>query len=131
MEAGMSGLPFWGSDVGGFTPVFRAHGTGPREPWTGTSEDCSIISSVIRTRYRLLPYIYSTAHEASLGVPMMRPMIYESAKAPASCLNTQYMFGSEILVAPVTEPAAGLYQFPLSDRRFRYLSKPPLSSRLI
>jgi alpha-glucosidase (family GH31 glycosyl hydrolase) len=125
MEAGMSGLPFWGSDVGGFTPeriqeelfvrwyqfgaftpVFRAHGTGSREPWTGTAEDCSIISSVIRTRYRLLPYIYSIAHEASLGVPMMRPMIYESAKVPASYLDTQYMFGPAILVAPVTKPAA-------------------------
>lgn len=124
MEAGMSGLPFWGSDVGGFTPekiqeelfvrwyqfgaftpVFRAHGTGPREPWAGTAEDCAVISSVIRTRYRLLPYIYSIAHEASQGVLMMRPMMYDFPQAPAACLDGQYMFGPAILTAPVTAPA--------------------------
>lgn len=124
MEAGMSGLPFWGSDVGGFTPtqiqeelfvrwyqfgtftpVFRAHGTGPREPWAGTAEDCTIITSFIRTRYRLLPYIYSIAHEASLGTPMMRPMMYDFPKVPSWCLDSQYMFGPAILTAPVTAPA--------------------------
>ena len=124
MEAGMSGLPFWGSDVGGFTPpqiqeelfvrwyqfgaftpVFRAHGTGPREPWAGTEEDCTVISSVIRNRYRLLPYIYSIARQVSQGIPMMRAMIYDYSNVPASYLNTQYMFGPSILVSPVTTPA--------------------------
>lgn len=124
MEAGLSGLPFWGSDTGGFTPqqiqeelfvrwyqfsaftpVFRAHGTGAREPWAGTAEDCTIISSTIRTRYRMLPYIYSIAHQTLQGIPMMRPMIYDYEKVPSSCLDTQYMFGPSVLVAPVTAPS--------------------------
>ena len=63
LNAGLSGLAYWGSDVGGFTPektnlelfvrwyqfgaftpVFRAHGTDSREPWIFTDRETEIVS---------------------------------------------------------------------------------------
>lgn len=126
VSSGMCGLPYWGSDVGGFvpqrhndellvrwyqfgafTPVFRAHGTGSREPWVAGNENLAIIKKYIDIRYLYLPYTYSLARESEVcGLPMMRPMLFESEKAPAWCLDTQYMFGPSILVSPVVKPAS-------------------------
>ena len=122
LNTGISGLPYWGSDVGGFvqpnspeelylrwqqfgafTPVYRAHGTGSREPFAYSEKIENLVSKVIKTRYKLLPYIYSTARQTMQGLPMMRGMYYESEKAPARFLDSQYMFGDSILVSPVME----------------------------
>lgn len=130
INAGLCGLSFWGSDVGGFesgkrkpgeelfirwmqfgafTPVFRAHGSqSPREPWIHGKKATDIIRRYIRLRYRLLPYIYSTAFQTwQAGVPMMRALFLEHAADP-KCreISDQYYFGDWLLVAPVTEPQA-------------------------
>ena len=120
LNAGLSGLAYWGSDVGGFTPektnpelfvrwyqfgaftpVFRAHGTDSREPWIFTDRETEIVSKYIRARTALLPYVYSTARQTMSGIPMMRPMFYESSSVPQEYMESQYMFGDFILVAPV------------------------------
>ena len=125
INAGLSGLPYWGSDVGGFvqnvspaelyvrwqqfgafTPIHRAHGTGPREPYAYPDKEREIVTNFIRIRTRLLPYIYSTARQTMSGIPMMRPMFYEDAATPVNYIETQYMFGDSILVAPVTKEAS-------------------------
>jgi oligosaccharide 4-alpha-D-glucosyltransferase len=125
INAGISGLPYWGSDVGGFsqpgtkpelfvrwhefgafTPVYRAHGTGPREPWIFTDSETDIIRKYLEMRRSLLPYIYSAARQTMSGIPVMRPMIFEDAHAPSSCMGTQYMFGDSLLAAPVTQEGA-------------------------
>lgn len=122
INAGLSGLPYWGSDVGGFvqekspaelytrwhqfgafTPVYRAHGTGPREPYAFDEKTEKIVADLIRTRMALVPYIYSTARQTMQGIPMMRPMFFEDEKTPQEFINSQYMFGDSILVAPVVK----------------------------
>ena len=120
INAGASGLAYWGSDVGGFTPekspaelytrwqqfgsftpIYRAHGTGPREPYAYEEPYCSIVSDVIRTRQTLIPYIYSTARQTMNGLPMMRAMYLEDENTPLEYMGTQYMFGDSILVSPI------------------------------
>ncbi|MCR5494729.1 MAG: DUF5110 domain-containing protein [Treponema sp.] len=122
LNTGISGLPYWGSDVGGFvnpvspaelylrwqqfgafTPVYRAHGTGSREPYAFPEETKKLVTDVIKTRYKLLPYIYSTARQTMQGLPMMRGMYYESENTPDSYLDKEYMFGDSLLVSPVTQ----------------------------
>lgn len=122
LTAGMSGLPYWGSDVGGFTPekfddellvrwyqfgaftpVFRAHGTGPREPWASTEENTKIISKYINYRMNILPYTYSLAWEANTkGIPMMRPLFFEQSNIDVKYLDSEYYYGPYILSAPIT-----------------------------
>lgn len=117
----LSGLAFWSHDVGGFkgvptrelyirwaqfgflSPHVRCHSQTPRFPWEFDEEATAIFRSFAELRYRMLPYIYSYAHEAAAtGVSPARPMMLEFPADPACyVLDAQYMFGREILVAPV------------------------------
>ena len=97
---GMSGFAMAGADVGGFAgspqpelltrwlevaafqPIDRDHtavDTNPQEPWeNGTTEDVNLRRRYIEERYRLLPYLYTTAEEMSrTGLPMVRPLFLE------------------------------------------------------
>ena len=99
-----------------FCPMMRFHGDQtPREIWQfGAQDDAqgdyNNILRYIRLRYRLLPYLYSTAHQVvSNDATFMRamPVAFED---DAQCVNVidQYMFGRAFLVAPVvTDGAAG------------------------
>ena len=93
---------------GAMLPVFRSHGTDtPREPWQfgeEGSKEYTCIRNMIGLRYRLLPYLYSTAAQACReGLPMIRAMLTsfpeEKRLFPA---NDQYMLGDVLLVKPVT-----------------------------
>ncbi len=68
-------------ELGAFNPIFRNHAakeTRFREPWVDGPEHESIRKRYIETRYRLLPYIYTSMEESSrTGVPLMRPMFLE------------------------------------------------------
>ncbi len=97
-----------------FCPMMRFHGDQtPREIWQfgeagDTQGDYDNILRYIRLRYRLLPYLYATAHETvSQGSTFMRsmPVAFEG---DASCENVkdQYMFGRSFLVAPVVNSGA-------------------------
>lgn len=93
-----------------FLPVFRAHGTDtPREPWHfGKPGEpfYDTILSFIRLRYRLLPYIYSTAAAVSFHHDtMMRSLMFDFAHdSRVAEISGSYMFGRSMLVCPVTEP---------------------------
>ncbi|MDI6883965.1 MAG: alpha-xylosidase [Hadesarchaea archaeon] len=121
LSLGLSGVPFWSHDVGGycgeltlelyvrwaqlgfFSSHVRCHGTTPREPWRFGEEALYIFRRYAKLRYRLLPYIYSCAHISSqTGSPMMRAMVFEYQDDP-NChdKDLQYMFGEFFLVAPV------------------------------
>ena len=97
---------------GAMLPVFRSHGTDtPREPWQFGGEDSAeyaCIRDMIRLRYRLLPYLYSTAAQACReGLPMIRAML--AAFPEETELHTesgQYMLGDALLVRPVTRALA-------------------------
>ncbi len=95
---------------GAFSPMMRSHGTDlPREIWQfgePGSRYFNSIASTIRLRYRLLPYIYSTSWDVSANDgTFMRPLVMDFASDKNTHdLGSEYMFGREILVAPVTEP---------------------------
>jgi alpha-D-xyloside xylohydrolase len=145
LSLSLSGIPFSSHDIGGFwspagpaalTPTLyirwaqfgllsshaRFHGIGPREPWAYGEEAVAIVREFARFRYRLLPYLWALAREASdTGVPVVRPMCLEFPDDPvAPGLDKQYMLGPSLLVAPVFNdegrchvylPAGGWYDF--------------------
>lgn len=129
LNIGLSGVSFWGFDIGGFyncdytgkrvipdddsyirsvqmglmSPLSRSHGQAtPREPWVFSEEAQDAFLKINKLRYRLLPYIYSVAWETHhTGLPMMRPMMLEFQDDFATKdINTQYMLGDTLLVAP-------------------------------
>lgn len=121
---GLSGIPFVGSDVGGYSghasaalfarwmsvgalsPFFRGHVTSnvnDQEPWA-FGDDVEVLSrKVMRTRYERLPYLYSMFREASLtGVPILRPMILEfQDDEDVASVDDQAMLGPSLLIAPI------------------------------
>ncbi len=123
---GLSGLPFIGSDVGGysgypshnlfvrwmqigaFTPFFRAHsetGMPDKEPWTFGADVEKHSREILDFRYRLLPYLYNEFYNASrTGVPIMRPMFLQyqdDDECYREEAGKQFMLGESLLVAPV------------------------------
>ena len=92
-------------ELGAFNPIYRNHaakGTRFREPWVDGLEHEAIRRRYIETRYRLLPYIYTGIEEtARTGVPLMRPMFLEFPNdADLAVMDTEFMFGRSLLVAP-------------------------------
>ncbi|GAC1620571.1 MAG: glycoside hydrolase family 31 protein [Candidatus Acidiferrum sp.] len=123
LNLGVSGYPLAGDDIGGysgspspelltrwielgaFNPIFRDHtgkGTADQEPWAHGREQEAIRQRYIETRYRLLPYIYTSMEETSrTGLPLMRPMFLEfPSQSDFQTNETEYMFGHDLLVAP-------------------------------
>lgn len=98
--------------LGTYLPVMRSHSTKnanmQKEPWNLGSEYQPAVTASIRQRYKLAPYIYTAAREAyDSGVSLCRPLYYdypEAEEAYAMEYRNQYMFGSQILVAPITDP---------------------------
>lgn len=124
LSASLSGFPFWSHDIGGFwgepsaelyvrwaqfgllSSHARCHGITPREPWAFGEEATRIFRKFAQLRYRLLPYLYSLAEEASrTGVPVVRPLVLEYPDDPATYdLGDQFLLGPDLLVAPVFDP---------------------------
>lgn len=92
-----------------FTPIFRSHGTGtPREIYQfGGKGDWAYDTQekFINLRYRLLPYIYSSAWQVTANSSaMMRALVMDFPKDKAVLnIDHEYLFGKSILVAPVTD----------------------------
>lgn len=130
LSAGLGLIPFWTTDISGycgditdyrefselyirwlqfgiFNPLSRAHheGNNAVEPWLFGKDKEIIAKQTIELKYKLHPYIYTYAREAyDTGLPIMRALFLENQ----SDINTfkiddQFLFGSEILVAPVVK----------------------------
>jgi alpha-glucosidase len=129
LSLGMSGIPFAGTDVGGFfgepspelfvrwmqlgafTPLFRNHsifGSPAQEPWAfgEVAEDAA--RTAIELRYRLLPYLYTQFREhADSGLPVMRPLVLHYSDDPdCHTIDDQFLIGENLLVAPVLRAGA-------------------------
>jgi len=125
LSINLAGLSFAGSDVGGFfgepgpelfvrwyqvgafTPFFRGHAhhdTKRREPWSYGEPYTNMLRSAAMLRYSLLPFWYSTFYETYTGgLPVMRTLFTEFPDDPATfAMESQWMIGSALLVAPVT-----------------------------
>jgi alpha-glucosidase (family GH31 glycosyl hydrolase) len=175
VNTGLTGIPYWGTDIGGFVPtpeftaelyvrwfqfgafcpLFRCHGRAwkLRLPWgwntgeTGPPEinnyngaqlpDVSqlhnaqvepICRKYLELRYRMLPYLYSVAREgAATGMPIMRALwLHYPDDAKAVACGDQYLWGRNVMVAPVVEkgattrsvylPRGGWYDFWTGER---------------
>jgi alpha-glucosidase/alpha-D-xyloside xylohydrolase len=155
VNTGLTGIPYWGTDTGGFVPtkeltgelyvrwfqfsafcpLFRSHGRTwkLRLPWgwnTGelgpdeirTYGDAAnpepaelhnaavepICRKYLELRYRLLPYLYSAVYEAcASGMPIMRGLWLHYPDEPAAVARgDEYLWGRDLLVAPVVEKGA-------------------------
>jgi alpha-D-xyloside xylohydrolase len=128
---GLSGVPFWSHDVGGFhgtptpdlyvrwaqfgalSPLVRFHGTTSRMPWDFPPEAERLAVAALELRYRLLPYIYSAAVDAArTGAPMMRALLVDSPDDPSAwAVEREYRLGRDLLVAPVFDPDGGRHVY--------------------
>ncbi len=156
VNTGLTGIPYWGTDIGGFVPtkeytgelhvrwfqfgafcpLFRAHGRTwhLRLPWgwntgelghneisnyTGgaANPDLSelhnaevepICKKYLELRYRMMPYLYSAVREThETGLPIMRALwLHYPDDAVAVLRGDQYLWGRDMLVAPVVEKGA-------------------------
>jgi alpha-glucosidase len=151
INTGLSGIPFWGTDIGGFIPteeftgelyvrwfqfaafcpLFRSHGRDWKlhRPWGWNTGEIGypetpnyhpaqeelhnpaiepICREYLELRYRLMPYIYTAAKETcETGLPMMRALWLHYPDDPqAVSRGDEYLFGRDLLVAPVVEKGA-------------------------
>ena len=156
LNTSLSGVPFWGTDTGGFVttkeltgelyvrwfqfsafcPLFRSHGRTwkLRLPWGWNTGDYGptelegyhgnaalpdprelhnphvepICRKYLELRYRLLPYLYSAVREAhDTGIPVIRALWLHYPDDPRAVeCGDQYLWGRDMLVAPVTEKGA-------------------------
>jgi len=127
LNLGMSGVPFVGSDIGGFwdasngellirfaqlgafLPFCRNHNgidNPEQEPWSFGEQYENAYRKAIETRYRLLPYLYTLFQEASAtGAPIIRPLYYHYPQDEQACdTETAFLVGSTLLSSPVAKP---------------------------
>lgn len=123
-NAAFSGIPLWGSDIAGyagrpdaevfvrwaqfgaFTPFMQVHMTSNLGPWDFGGEALEIFRDFATLRTRLFPYLYDAVHEAArTGMPVIRPMALAfQDDADAARHIYQYMYGPDLLVAPMYQP---------------------------
>jgi alpha-glucosidase (family GH31 glycosyl hydrolase) len=93
-----------------FSPVFWWHGLwGLRLPWEYGDEGLATTRKFLQLRYRLIPYMYTYARLAhDTGAPLVRGTFLDYPGQEGSyTYRRQFMFGRELLAAPVTEPGYG------------------------
>jgi len=91
---------------GFLTSHTRAHGAPPTEPWLYESKRVQdVFRKSAEMKYRLMPYVYAQAKECTeKGLPMVRALFVEFPDDPGAWrVDSEYMFGSQILVAPLFE----------------------------
>ena len=83
----------------------RAHGAPPTEPWLISESFTEAFRDCAEMKYKLMPYVYAQAKDCSQrGLPMVRALLVEFPQDPGAWLvEDEYMFGSQILVAPLME----------------------------
>ena len=124
---GLAGMLYGGCDSGGFRgeatpelfvrwiqaavlfPMMRAHTAyewTPRLPWRFGRAAEAALRGALELRYRLIPYLYSLAHEShASGLPLMRPLLMEFPEDPlVRELADEWLVGSRVLAAPLLNP---------------------------
>ncbi len=151
LSAGMGLIPFWTSDISGycgditnyddfaelyirwlefgiFNPLSRAHHEGDNavEPWLFGKEAENIARKSIELKYRLHPYIYTYARRAyDTGMPLMRALVLEYPQdEKAYEADEEFLFGSEILAAPVVKEGARSREVYLPEGKWIDFNQP-------
>ncbi len=130
LNSGLSGLGYMSSDLGGFavdpehprdeelyvrwvqtgafTPMMRTHAQQQPEPYHYPDSE-EILKKYVKMRYEWLPYNYTLAYENSaFGKPLARPLNFngDNPGEKYSSLSDEYLWGDEVLIAPVMEQGA-------------------------
>ena len=123
LSLGLCGFSFWSHDIGGFvqscpeelysrwlpfgflTSHTRIHGAPPTEPWYYSKDFMDGFRRSAELKYRLMPYIVEQSEECTrTGLPMLRALLIEYPDDPVAWqIEDQYLFGSDIMVAPLFE----------------------------
>ncbi len=131
--ASNAGYTWWSHDIGGhfrgykddelylryvqfgvFSPINRLHcdnrKVNTKEPWVYMGGTGEIAKNYLRLRHKMLPFLYSASiKNHKLGLSLIEPMYYEYPECPEAYKYTsQYMFGGELLVAPITSKTDAL-----------------------
>ena len=137
LNAAMSIPGWWSHDIGGFSagpgtgplyarwlqfgafsPMMRAHGLHPREPWAFGPEVLAIARRFVRLRERLRPYLRRVGEQASAqGLPVLRPLALAFPDDPdAARVDDAFLLGPDLYVVPVfsdsREPVRRAYHLP-------------------
>ena len=129
------GYGWWSHDIGGhmggyrddelavrwlqfgvFSPINRLHSSNTdfirKEPWCFEEKTERIMKDWLRLRHRLFPYLYTMNYRNHTELePLLQPMYYAYPKhAAAYEAKNQYMFGTELMVAPITQPNNAITQ---------------------
>ncbi len=140
----LSGFGFWSHDIGGFEDVgcdpdiykrwtqfgllsshSRYHGSGQyKVPWLYGEEAVDVTRAFTKLKLGMMPYVYSQAVQThKTGVPMVRPMVLEFPDdETCQYLDRQYMFGEDVLVAPIFDPE-GKVRYYLPEGRWMHIFK--------
>ncbi len=146
LNMGLSGLPFIGTDVGGFigdagprlymrwmelgvfSPFFRQHseyGSKVKEPWAFGEDIEYAVREMINLRYRLLPFLYNEFYTASkTGLPIMRPMFLDfqnDLECYSNQADYQFMIGENLLIAPVLTEKSDFKKLYLPEGNWHYI----------
>lgn len=127
LTASNVGYTWWSHDIGGhtagemngelyvrhlqfgvFSPINRLHcceaETMTKEPWVYKNGTGLIAEEYLRLRHRMIPYLYSASYRThSEGLALIEPLYYQWNQKEAYQYKDEYLFGSELLVAPVTQ----------------------------
>ena len=137
LNSGLSGLGYMSHDVGGFaidperptdpelyvrwlqlgtfSPILRTHAQQVAEPYHYTDVEPTL-KRFIKERYRWLPYNYTAAAQnARTGAPLVRPLNYYSGTSKYDDIEDEYLWGDNVLVAPVLEQGATSRRVVLPD----------------
>ena len=134
------GYGWWSHDIGGhmggyrddelitrwiqlgvFSPINRLHSSNTdfirKEPWCFEEKTEAIMKDWLRLRHRLFPYIYTMNYRNYTDLePLVQPMYYAyPKKSVAYEVKNQFMFGSELMVAPITKPNNKITQLGSTD----------------
>ncbi len=93
--------------LGAFQPILRLHSShGNRLPWDYPEPVDGIAANFLRLREALVPYTYTLADQSvDTGLPITRPLYLDyPGQAAAYTTPTEYLYGPDVLVAPVTTP---------------------------
>lgn len=137
---GVSGQAFVGADIGGFaenttpelflrwmqygtlTPFCRNHSMSKNYQYAWVFGDTVLkhVRQAIQLRYRLMPYIYSSFVRASeTGAPVQRPLVFDfQYDATVTAVDDEYLFGRDLLVAPILGAGATARQVYLPAGRW-------------
>lgn len=143
LSFGLSGFSFWSHDMGGFvlstpeslyrrwlpmgflTSHTRAHGAPPTEPWLYNDSFTDAFRASAEMKYKLMPYIIQEAKECvKTGLPMVRALLIEYPEDPAVWqIDDQYLFGSDIMVAPMMEETSDRFVYLPEGKWVDYQTK--------